>query len=151
MQINESVDLTGKSLEEIRAIAVDLGIKPHHKASAQTICKQIMQQPKANAKEAIQRMDHVAAMPAAAPIQNSQDDVLQAIKAFLAKPGFEAKFPDDSTWFFSCRGAEESGHLSVPLRVIKSKAEQVSHGRRQLRGLGKDLVNGTYGDNILLA
>lgn len=76
--------------------------------------------------------------PAPAPIVNTPDDVLRAIAAIMAKhKGFEAIFEGD-TWTFRCRGAEDSGNLAIPLRVIAMKAGSVAKGARRPPRSDKD-------------
>ena len=132
-------DLALKSPEEIRTIAETLKIKPHAAATADTMTQQIMQQPQAYIAAA---MLHKAEMPIAATIHNTEEAVREAIKAHALVDGFEVKFPDDGTWSFKCRGSEDSGNMSIPLRVIAMKAEMVSRGRRVLKGFkdGSDTV-----------
>lgn len=78
------------------------------------------------------------AAPAPAPQANTPDDVRRAIAAITAKhKGFEAIFADD-TWTFRCRGAEDSGNLAIPLRVIAMKAGSVAKGARRPARSDKD-------------
>ena len=122
--------LSGKSLEELKVIATKLNIKPHHNAKEATIIKHILQQPKAYVRDA---MEHVATTPAAPVHNNTPDMVMETIKPYADKEGFEVTFPDDGTWIFKYKGAEESGNLAIPLRLIKQKAEFVARGRRAIR------------------
>lgn len=121
--------LKGKSLDELRAIATKIGIVPHYRAKPETLMRQILE------KSLVQptppkTMEHKAEAPAKPVHNNTPEDVLEAIKMFTAKEGFKADFPGDGTWIFKYKGAEESGNLAIPLRVIKIKAENVSRGRR---------------------
>lgn len=132
-------ELATKSLEELRDIAAKLNVKVHHLAKEDTIINQIMQQPVAFVSDAMQ---HPAQKPVAPVHNNTPEAVLTAIKHFVEKEGFEAKFPSDGTWVFRYKGAEDSGNLSIPMRVIVQKAEMVSRGKRSLLGFkdGNEIV-----------
>lgn len=118
--------------DELVQLAISQGLpKPHHKAKPETIAELIInhvtQPPKSP------EMLHPAEKPQAAPAKiHTPDEVREACKAYFDKPGFEAIFNEDDTWHFKCRGAEDSGHMSCALRVIKMKAETVSHGARKM-------------------
>lgn len=74
--------------------------------------------------------------------RNTPDQVREAIKSITdAKPDFQVLF-DDVSWTFRYKGAEDSGNLNIPLRLIKVKAEMVAKGRRSLPSFkdGKDTV-----------
>jgi len=133
-------ELAGKSREELVVIAATLNIKPHHKALPETIINQIMQQPVAFVADA---MKHPAERAAPPPAKiNTPDEVRDAIKNSV-KDGFEARFlDDDQTWHFRCKGAEDSGHMSTPLRTIVQKAQIVSRGKVSLKGFkdGNEIV-----------
>ena len=139
--------LAGKSLEDLRVIADKLKIKVHHNAKEHSIIRQIMQQPKAYVRDS---MEHVATTPVAPTHNNTPDMVMDAIKVYADKEGYVTEFPDDGTWIFKFRGAEESGNLAIPLRLIKQKAEFVARGRRALMSMGKDnTYPGKYTDTII--
>lgn len=142
-----AAQLQGKTPDELRAIAVSLKIRPHPRAKAETLINQILQQPQAYVANA---MEHKAVAPAKPVHNNTPDMVLDAIKPFSAKDGFIAEFPDDGTWVFKYKGAEESGNLAIPLRVIKMKAENVSKGRRAPLSMGRDGQYKGYADTILM-
>jgi hypothetical protein len=93
----------------------------------------------------------VVAAPVVAPApDNTPDDVRKAIQHVVnAKGGFEAVFPDDGTWIFKYAGAEDSGTLKMPMRIIVQKAERVSRGRYSLPILGRDSSDTTYTGNII--
>lgn len=114
--------------QELLELARTQGLKVHHSCKPQTIAEAIINhvtQPVAQPQ-----MKHPAEMPQAAPRKiNTEEEVLAAIKPFM-KEGFDAKFYEDGTWHFRYKGSEDSGHMSVPLRVIRMKAESVSHGAR---------------------
>lgn len=140
--------LAGKSIEDLRIIAGKLNIKPHHNAKAATIIGHILQQPKAYVRDA---MEHIATTPIAPTHNNTSDMVMEAIKPYANKEGFEAEFPQDGTWIFKYKGAEESGNLCIPLRLIKQKAEFVSRGRRALRHMEgfESGRTGKYNDTVI--
>jgi len=147
MTTHTQESLSGKTPEELRVIAKKLNMKPHHNAKPETIIRQILQQPQAYVRDAMQ---HVATTPVAPTHDNSPEIVLEAIKQYSDKEGFTAEFPDDGTWIFKCRGSEESGNLAIPLRIIKQKALFVAKGRRALMSLGKDnTYPGKYSDTII--
>jgi len=128
-------------------LATKLGIKVHHNAKLETILMQINQQPQAFQNDA---MKHVAESPVEPVHVNTPEVVNEAIAAYLAKPGFEAIYREDNTWNFKCRGAEDSGNLSIPLRIIKMKAESVSRGKRALIGEKGDGTYKGHADNIIM-
>ncbi len=73
---------------------------------------------------------------------NTADQVRQAIEPLVAKhAGFEQIY-NDVSWTFRCKGAEDSGNLNIPLRLIKVKAETVARGARKPFGFndGEDKV-----------
>lgn len=54
----------------------------------------------------------------------------------LAEKGLQYKFNDeDDTWHFRCKGAEDSGTMKQPMKVIIRKATEVSRGARNPRGI----------------
>lgn len=142
-------ELKSRPIEELRKLAKQYSLKPHHKHTAEKLAHMIVE-------HAIQKpperdpMKHAATKPARPIYNNTVDEVLEAIKKFTAKEGYKTEFPGDNTWIFSYNGSEESGTLSQAMRIIVMKAESVSRGRRQLRGMKGDVVNGTYGDTILM-
>lgn len=139
--------LSGKDLLELREIATKLKIKPHHNAKEATIIRQILQQPKAYVRDA---MEHVGTTPTAPVHDNTEEQVMEAIKTFVDKDGFEVEFPGDNTWIFKYKGAEESGNMSIPLRLIKQKAGFVARGRRALMSMGRDKTYKGYADTIIM-
>lgn len=122
-----TAELKTRPIEELRTLAAKHGIKVHHKAKAETIAKLLVESvttPKVP--------EHPAQKTTIPMVINTEADVLELIKPFLAKEGFKATFKDD-TWHFTCKGSEDSGHMSVPLRTIRMKAETVSRGARNPR------------------
>lgn len=119
---------------ELLELARSQGMKVHHSCGPQKIAEaiinhvtQLSQPVKHDA------MKHPAEQPQAAPMHiNTPEEVREACKQFFEKDGFEVRFRDDDTWHFRCKGAEDSGHMSVPLRVLKLKAMTVSGGARRL-------------------
>lgn len=137
--MNTREELTGKSVDELREIAAKLKIKVHHKAGAESIIGQIVAQPVAYQRDA---MEHVATTPLAPTFDNSEEEVLSAVQSYIDK-GLVVKFPGDSTWHFSFKGREECGNMQIPLRIIKNKAENVSRGALRVKMMNFD------GDHIL--
>lgn len=127
--------------------ATQLGIKVHHKAKAETI-KALIEQHEMNKPQ----MQHPATMPREAVVHNnSADEIKEAIQRYV-KEGFVTTIDEKAgTWHFAYKGAEDSGNVHMPLRVIAMKAEMVSKGRRGLRTMGRDPRDPTYSGNILSA
>lgn len=122
-------ELQAKPEAELREIADKLKIKLHHKAGPDSIIEKIVAQPIAYQRDA---MKHVAEKVAAPVFDNTEEEILEAIRPFR-KEGFDIKFPGDGTWIFSYKGREESGNMHIPLRVIRGKAENVSRGALRLK------------------
>lgn len=135
-----------QELEVIRNKARALGIKPHPRAKKETILAQINQQPIAMKRDV---MRHEAEAPATPEMTNSEEDVRTAIAQHLEKDGYKATFPGDNTVILEYKGAQESCNLSIPLRVIKMKAETVARGALRLRSLGKTGNSNSYSDHVL--
>lgn len=147
----KSTDFEGKSLSELRQIALAVGVKVHPRAKEPRLIEQIMMMAMVPQKPPGTEMMHKAAVPAAPAVENTQEDVEKAIKNFSSKEGFHAQFPGDGTVIFKYKGCEDSLHMSVPLRVIAQRAESVSKGRRSPRSMGTDnTYPGSYSDNILV-
>lgn len=137
------------NIAELRQIAMTQGLTPHHAMKAKTVAKMILDKV-ANPVKQEQALKHPAEQTKKAEaVLNTQEQIEFACKAFFVKEGFKATFNDDGTWHFAFRGAEDSGHMTVPLRVIKMKAEMVSHGRRQLMAVAEDFgkIPGAEGRN----
>jgi hypothetical protein len=142
-------ELITRDVADLRVLAAQYGIKTHHKAKAETIAKLIVEYI-AN-KPAQDQMKHPAELPQPKPsIFNSEDEIRTAIARQLEKPGFTVTFPGDDTWIFKCRGAEESGHMTTPLRVIRSKAEGVARGAINPRGIKDNPLNPSVNSGIVL-
>lgn len=129
------------NLEELRVIADKMGIQYHHKTGEAKLATLIHEasQPKIP--------PHVSQRPVESEVvKNTPEQVREAIKGIIAnKPEFEVSFTED-TWTFRFKGAEDSGNLSIPLRVIKIKAETVSRGANKPRG-----VRNSEGNIVLVA
>lgn len=137
MNIAERIDDLVKRGEqkELMQLAVSQGLSPHHRCAPETIAKMIMDNmvnpvPTVKHQEETSKIIDVKKEPKL----NTEDEIRIACKKYFDKQGFVAEFTDE-TWHFKCRGAEDSGHLTVPLRVIVMKAEMVSYGRRSPMGL----------------
>lgn len=129
-----------QTLEEVRAIADKLNIKYHHKAGIETIQAQINQQGVARVDDAMKHPAEKSTVKVAK--FNTQQEVLDVIAPFLEK-GMTVEFDDEEkTWLFKYKGREECGNMSVLLRDIRNKAENVSKGRLAPRGFneGKEVV-----------
>lgn len=122
-------NLTKLPIEELRTLAAQHGIKPHHKAKPETLAKQIIDKV-VNPAPKKQEMQHPAQKPAAAPVINTEEQVREACKAYFSREGYEVTFTGE-TWHFKYAGAEDTGHMSVPLRIIRMKAESVARGARK--------------------
>lgn len=113
-------------LPELRTLAIQQGMTPHHRAKKDTLIRQIIEhvtQPPVK-----KDMKHPAEQPPKEAKLNTEADVSEAIKPFM-KEGYQAIFTEEN-WHFKYKGAEDCGHMSVPLRVIRMKAESVSRGAR---------------------
>lgn len=146
-----SIDLSkldALPIEEVRVLAGQMGIQAHHKTGKEKLVNMIKEAALTPAKPQVeQSMEHVAAKPVEPVITNTPEMVLEAIKDITdKKPDFQALFPNDGTWIFKCKGAEESGNLSIPLRVIKMKAQSVSRGR-----MAPQSINHMGFDNMVTA
>lgn len=106
---------------------------------------------KPQVNDAVKTVDQHHAEKVVESVYHTQEEVEKAIEKFLNMDGFQARFTE-TDWHFSCKGASEAGNMSVPLRIIKQKAENVSRGRRGIQTLGRDgTYSGSYTDSILLA
>lgn len=132
--------LATKSSGELKDLAKRMNIKHHPNIKDTNLIEKICQQPQAVVYDS---MKHVAAQVAAPVFDNTEQEVLEAIRP-LMREGFEAKFPGDGTWLFKYKGREESGNMKIPLRVIKLKAENVARGALRLRTIN-------LGDGELIA
>lgn len=124
-------ELKSRDVKDLRKLAAQYSIKTHPKHKAETIAKMIVEH--ITAKPHGQELKHVAEASKSPMVVHSEDDVRQAIGVYAKRDGFTAEFPGDDTWIFKCKGAEESGHMSAALRVIRMKAESVSVGARKPR------------------
>lgn len=142
-------ELKSRELPDLRKLAAQYGIPTHHRQKAETIAKMIVEHLMNKPKE--DPMKHPAEQPDKPPTHIcTEDEVRAACAKSLEKTGFTITFPGDETVIFKCRGAEESIHLSTVLRVIKSKAEGVSLGARNLRGFNDKPTNSTPNSGIVM-
>lgn len=128
-------------LEQLRELAVKQGVTFHHNAKEDLLIRLILEA--ANAQP--DALKHPAAnAPKEEMRLNTEEEIREACKRYFEKPGFEAMFRDDDTWHFRYKGAEDSGHMSVKLRVIRMKAETVAGGARKMvtvkNALGQDVM-----------
>ena len=122
-------ELVSRDVADLRTLAAQYGIKTHHKAKAETIAKAIVEH--VTPKPQAETLKHPAELAKPALVIHTEEQVREACAAYFRIDGFVAKFPGDDTWYFARKGAEESGHMSSPLRVIKMKAESISKGARK--------------------
>lgn len=124
-------ELVSRDVADLRVLAAQYGIKTHHKAKAESIAKAIIEHitPKAQANP--ETLKHPAEAPKPALVIHTEEQVREAIAPYAKLDGFVVRFPGDDTWYFARKGAEEAGHMSCPLRVIRMKAETVSKGARK--------------------
>lgn len=123
-------------LDELRQLAITQGLKPHPRAKAMTLAQAIIDH--VTQPPALKEMTHPAERPQAAIAMNTEAEVRAACAEYFNKQGYEAIFRDDDTWHFRYKGAEDSGHMSVLLRVIKLKAMTVAQGAHRLRKMKFD-------------
>lgn len=121
-------ELRSRPLADLRLLAAKYSIRTHPRHKAETIARLIVEHIQTKPKDALQ---HVAEKPVKPLIINTEEDVRKAIEPYASREGFEVIFPGDDTWIFKRKGAEESGHMSCSLRVIRMKAESVSKGMRK--------------------
>lgn len=140
-------ELITRDVKDLRHLAAQYGIKTGPRSKAETIAKLIVEHITAKPQQAMQHPAEHAKEPLRI---NTEEEVRDVIKHFTAKESFQVQFPGDNTWIFKCRGSEESGHMSVPLRVIRSKAESVSRGALNPRGLKDNPINPTPNSGIVL-
>lgn len=138
-------ELVSRDPKELRILAAKYGIRTHHKFTADKLAKLIVEHITAKPVQT-ESMKHMAEAPKAPSLVHTEEEVLDVIKAYAAKEGFQVKFPGDDTWIFKCRGAEESGHMSCLLRIIKMKAESVSKGARK-----PFIVKNSNGEDVMMA
>lgn len=123
-------ELNNHSVEQLRELAGKLGLHVHHRAGKETVLKSIL-----DSMQPQQPIKHEAETPKPAEtlVANTPEQVEAAIaKIKENRPEFTSTYPDDGTWVFKYKGAEESGNLAIPLRVIVQKAQNVSKGAIRL-------------------
>lgn len=144
------MSLESKSLEELKAIAKELDIKVHHMAKGPSIIANINKQQPHRIEAAIVAATGAVEKAKEPAPSNKAEEVEKALEALKNRvPEFESIYPDDGTWIFRCKGAEESGNLDIPLRVIMMKANFISRGRRAMRTMGRADEDKTYAGTIL--
>lgn len=125
-------ELLARGQPELRQLAAKYGIKTHHKHTAETIAKLIVEHIAKPPVQPVESMKHVAELAVTPNVVHSEEQVRETIKAYAGKDGFFLNFPGDDTVIMRYKGAEESIHLSAALRVIKMKADSVSKGARRM-------------------
>lgn len=120
------------NFKALHELAATQGLKIHHNMkNCQKIGQAILD---AVQTQSAPVLKHPAELPQPEPMKtNSEEEIRSVCKQFFDKPGFEALFRDDDTWCFRYKGAEDSGHMSVPLRIIRMKAGTVAQGALQPR------------------
>lgn len=124
-------ELVSRDVGDLRQLAAQYGIKTHHKAKAETIAKAIVEHITPEPQPKPETMQHPAELAKPALVIHTEEQVREVIAPYAKLEGFVAKFPGDDTWYFARKGAEEAGHMSCPLRDIKTRAEMVSKGARK--------------------
>lgn len=139
----------GRPRKELVEVAEKLNIKQSPNETEESLAYKVGQQSEARVNDA---MKHVAERPAqTVEHSNTPEGVLAAVQHLIDGKGLTATFMDnDTTVIFKCGGVEESVNLSIPLRVIKQKAENVSRGTRRLMSMGRDNTYKGYADTILM-
>lgn len=126
-----------KNLErkELFDLALKMGLTPHHKCKNETVINMIKEKAFEKPKEAAKEAKEVKKAPE--PIHNTPEMVEKEIASIKAKkPEFVSSYSvEDNTWTFDYKGARETGNLSIPLRVIVQKANNVARGKLQLMGM----------------
>jgi hypothetical protein len=138
-----------EDIQQLREVASALGIKVDNRMTEASLKSKIAAQQSHRVEEVLQHRAEISLDTA--PL-NTEEEVRSAIARYTAgkEDDFKVRFNPDDTWYFHYKGAEDSGHMSMPLRAIQMKAETVSKGRRAPRSLGKDGTYGnSYADNIL--
>lgn len=120
--------------DELVHLAITQGLpKPHHSCKPQTIAQLIIDHVTTPVRAQPDHMKHPAEKAQTAPLKiNTPDEVREVCKQYFEKEGFEVRFREDDTWHFRYKGSEDSGHMSVPLRVMKLKAMSVAQGAHRL-------------------
>ena len=122
-------------IDQLKTLARQQGVIFRGNPSPKTLAQKIVahvHDPSANIHKKAKEMQHVSQVAEKKEAKwNTPEEIREAVKKQLDKEGFEAVFTDE-TWHFKFRGCEDTGHLSVPLRVIKMKAENVGYGARAL-------------------
>jgi len=140
-------ELKSRDVKDLRKLAAQYGIRVGGRAKPETIAKMIVEFIQNKPK---QEMQHPAEKPAIQEAQlNTEEAVRHALGDLLNKPGFFAIF-ENNTWWFKYKGAEECGHMSVPLRLIKTKAMQVSRGAILPRGFLDKKLNASETSGIVM-
>ena len=142
-------ELKSRDIKDLRKLAAQYGIKTHPRHKPETVAKLIVEHITAK-PHGQDQMKHVAELTKEPAKINTEDEIKDAIKHLLEKPHFTITFPGDDTWIAKCRGAEESGHMSVPLRVLRSKCEGVARGAIVPRGFNDKQLNPTANSGIVM-
>ena len=125
--INDIEVLKLKPLAELQAMyAQVLGTKPHHMKKAESLAVDIL---KARPQIATQTVEIEQPKPAKkeAPAWCTESEVRDALAQYIAR-GAVLTFADDC-WQIKYGVASDSGHMSMPLKVIVRKVTTLLNSR----------------------
>lgn len=131
--------LSEMSRDQLVELAGKQGLRVHPRAKEETIIKSILDSVTPQ-KPQVADMQHVAEKPKKPVYHNTRDDVEKAISSIKARqPKLDAEFnEEENTVHFRCLGAEDCVNLSIPMRIIVQKAQNVSRGRIALLSLNRE-------------
>ena len=154
-------NLKTMSREQLLEVAGKQGVRVHHKAKPETIIKQIMdavlvpQRPLSQTPEPSSPLVDPNECPRIAKLREQAErdklntpEMIEAALASIkaAQPKFESSYNrEENTWTFKCLGAEESGNIFMPMRIILMKAGNVRRGKLALMGLNSEFDNTSAG------
>ena len=122
---NETL-LRTRSLEELRVIALNVGLTPHHAAKEESIIMNILlaQQPP---EEELKDQPDLSVVETLFK-KNTPDEIKGRLE-FFGRSGGKIKF-DDECWYLQYGIALDSGNLTVPLGLIERKARILLKARK---------------------
>lgn len=124
-------ELKSRPLNELKELALKLGIVMDGRSSAEKFALAIVEH---QSKQGFEKPQQPKAQEQKPMVKhsNTKEQVMEALNPLLAKkPEFQALFPTNDTWHFKYKGAEESGNLNIPLKIILRQAEMVARGARR--------------------
>lgn len=144
------MDLTSKSVDELRDIARNLGAEVHHRAGKELLMNAITE-------KLLTPNDRNVEEQAPAKRERVEDAVLtpeqvkEALKPLKDKhQDLEIAFLEDGTWLLRRGKYMESGNMQMPLTVLKRKAEMFCRPR-PVQTLGREGSDPTYTGTVLRA